>query len=72
MCLLFLMWGNIDFVQASGCFMSQFVTMLFGDLFEAMNHGKPANEVNWTPMKYGFIFGIMPWILMVFEMIRAN
>lgn len=71
MTLLFIIWGNFDWTQAAGCFFSQALTMLFGDMMEVMNANKKKEDVDWTPYWYGSICGIVPWCVMIGELIRS-
>jgi len=71
MTLLFVLWGNFDFVQVSGCFFSQALTMLFGDLMETLNYGKKPSQVDWTPFLYGAVTGVIPWLVMIGELLRS-
>jgi len=71
MTLLFVLWGNFDFVQVSGCFFSQALTMLFGDCMETLNAGKKPSKVDWTPFYYGAVVGVIPWLVMIGELLRS-
>jgi len=68
MTLLFALWGNLDFVQTSGCFVLNMCTMYFGDMHEVLNQGCSKKEVNWSAFWYGAFTGIAPWCVMIYEM----
>jgi len=71
MTLLFILWGNLDFVQISGCFVMNMCMCWFGDIHELLNMGKPVKEVDWTSFWYGSFCGMVPWLIMFFEIGRA-
>ena len=71
MTLLFQVWGNLDWGQLAGCFVSKSCTCFFGDLFEVMNAGRKPKDVNWTPYYYGCIMGLLPWAIMIFELVSS-
>lgn len=68
--LLFQLWGNLDWVQLSGCFVGQMATMFFGDMHESLNAGAKKGEVNWISFKYGMVVGTLPWFIMFYEIYR--
>jgi len=70
MTLLFWLWGNLDIVQLTGCFFSQAFTMLFGDMHEVVNAGRPASQVNWSMFYYGAMMGLVAWGIMFYEIYR--
>lgn len=70
MTLLFVLWGNFDWVQIGGCFMTQWCCMLFGDMHEVLNAGKAAKDVDWTMFWYGSILGSVAWFVMYYELWR--
>merc|ERR1712166_642259 len=70
MTLLFMVWGNIDWVQATGCLMLNFCCCLFGDCHEVVNSGRKPSEVNWTMFFYGALCGALPWMVMFYEIAR--
>lgn len=61
--LLFMVWGNFDFVQLSGVFLINALMCYFGDLFEIINEGKSVAEIDWTAFVYGSLAGAVTWIL---------
>ncbi len=65
--LLFMLWGNFDFVQLSGVFTINAMMNLFGDMHERMNGGKAAKDVDWSAFIYGTICGVVPWFLMFYQ-----
>jgi hypothetical protein len=71
MMLLFQMWGNLDFVQASGCFMLNWCTMYFGDMHEVINSGRKPQDIDWTMFTYGGLCGALPWLVMFYEIWAA-
>lgn len=70
MTLLFALWGNLDFVQLSGCFMTNVVMIWFGDMHEVINAGRKPEDVDWTSFWYGGFCGIVPWLMMFYQIIR--
>merc|ERR1719224_371674 len=50
--------------------MTQWCTMLFGDMHEVLNAGKAAKDVDWTMFWYGCILGMMAWGVMYYEVWR--
>ena len=51
--------------------MSKAITCWFGDNFEVMNAGKSVKEVRWTPFWYGMLTGVLPWGIMIGELLRS-
>lgn len=70
MTLLFALWGNLDWVQMSGCFLMNTVMCWFGDMHEVINAGKSPKDIDWTAFIYGGICGMIPWIMMFYEVAR--
>jgi len=70
-CLLYMIWGNFDFVQVSGVFMINWCTIMFGAEFEALNFGKKANEVDWTAFIYGALCGQVTWWILWYKIVTA-
>ncbi len=71
MTLLFALWGNIDFVQLSGCFVLNACMIFFGDLHEVINGGRKPSEIDWTSFMYGSWCGMVPWMIMFYEIYRV-
>lgn len=61
--LLFMLWGNFDFVILTGVFLTNACMCLFGDLFEVINEGKSKEEIDWTAFIYGSVAGSVSWVL---------
>lgn len=70
MTLLFQLFGNLDWVQLSGCFVTQMATMLFGAMNESLNAGVKKGEVNWIAFKYGMLVGLLPWAIILNGILR--
>jgi hypothetical protein len=70
MTLLFLLWGNLDWTQVAGCFVSNVLMCQFGDLHELINSGCSKKDVKWSAFYYGAIVGVVPWGMMIMEIIR--
>lgn len=70
MTLLFLLWGNLDWTQVLGCFISNMLMCWFGDMHELMNSGKAKDEVDWSAFWYGSLVGVTPWVMMIIEIVR--
>ena len=68
--ITFWAWGNLDWVQLSGCFLINMLMCFFGDLHEVMNAGKKPEDVDWTAFKYGCFAGIIPWLILIFQVAR--
>ena len=68
--ITFWAWGNLDWVQISGCFLINMLMCFFGDLHEVMNAGKKPQDVDWTAFKYGCFAGIIPWLILIFQVGR--
>lgn len=62
--LMFVNWGNFDWVQVSGVFLINMCTIMFGDEFETLNSGRAAKDVNWWPFYYGTFTGLVTWGVM--------
>ena len=71
MTLLFALWGNVDFVQLSGCFVLNACMIYFGDLHEVINGNRKPSEVDWTSFIYGSFCGMVPWSMMFYEIYRV-
>lgn len=41
-----------------------------GDCFEVLNAGRKPKDVDWTAFKYSAFFGILPWLILWFEVGR--
>jgi hypothetical protein len=65
--LLFMLFGNFDFVQVSGVFTINAIVMLFGDMHERINGGKARKDVDWSAFIYGSVCGIVPWCLVFYR-----
>lgn len=70
MTLLFLMWGNYNWTQVTGCYMVCAMTIQFGDCHEILNSGVAKGSVNWRTFGYGAFFGMLPWMVMWYEVYR--
>merc|ERR1719454_1939733 len=46
------------------------LTIMFGDLHEILNGNKPSNEVNWRTFWFGGFFGMVPWLVMWYEVVK--
>lgn len=68
--LLFILFGNFDFVQISGVFVINACMCWFGDLHELMNAGRDPSDVDWSSFIYGSFCGVLPWILMFSAIFR--
>jgi len=44
--------------------------MLFGDMHEVVNAGRPANQVQWSIFNYGAVLGLMAWGVLFYELWR--
>ena len=70
--LLFILWGNFDFVALSGLFVINAITCLFGDLHEKMNSGKSPKDVNWSAFIYGGMCGSVTWLVLYGKISRDD
>ena len=61
--LLYMSWGNFDFGTLGGCFVLNWCMIMFGDLMEQLNKGKVMKDVKWTPFFYGWLCGLVPWVV---------
>jgi len=71
MTILFQVWGNLDWVQLSGCFVLSMAVQMFGDMHESINAGSKPDDVKWISIRYGALFAVIPWAIMLYEMIIA-
>jgi len=62
--LLFMVWGNFDFVQLSGCFVINWCTIMFGLEHEKMNSNKLPKDVDWSCFYYGALCGAVAWCIL--------
>lgn len=66
-----MLWGNFDYLQVGGCFVASAMCIQFGDCHELLNSGKGKGQVDWRGFWYGAFFGILPWLIMWFEVGRV-
>lgn len=65
-----MLWGNLDIITVSGCFMISAMCIQFGDCHEILNSGKGKDAVNWKSFYFGAFCGIVPWAIMWWNIIR--
>lgn len=63
--------------MVTGCFVTSMMCMQFGDTHELLNQKRKNNndsskesKVNWTSYKYGAYMGMLPWLIMWYEVAR--